>query len=142
MGSPRSRPAANWVRWLSNGWPDRWPLTQLARRLCRLGIHGRVDPLEHRCHGLAVLVAGEAHGVAQQVHDTGLTWAWGKTASMAWGKPFRPSTTVIKMSCTPRLSRSFGTLAQNLAPSLAWNHSPRTSRGGRGISDHLLSWID
>ena len=72
MGSPRSRPAANWVRWLSNGWPDRWPLTQLARRLCRLGIHGRVDPLQALGHLLAVFPSAEVQGMAHQMHDAGL----------------------------------------------------------------------
>jgi hypothetical protein len=40
------------------------------------------------------------------------TEAFGKTASIASGKPFRPSTTAIRMSSTPRAFRSFITLSQ------------------------------
>ncbi|VUX46776.1 conserved hypothetical protein [Candidatus Defluviicoccus seviourii] len=46
------------------------------------------------------------------------TWACGKTAVIASGKPFRPSTTAISTSSTPRLFSSFMTRSQNLAPSL------------------------
>ena len=41
------------------------------------------------------------------------TAACGKTAAIASGKPFRPSTTAIRMSSTPRAFKSFMTLSQN-----------------------------
>ena len=41
------------------------------------------------------------------------TAACGKTAAIAPGKPFRPSTTAIRMSSTPRAFKSFMTLSQN-----------------------------
>jgi len=59
--------------------------------------------------------------------DAGLTAACGKTASIASGKPFRPSTTAIRMSSTPRAFSSFITLSQNLAPSVVSIQSPRMS---------------
>src|ERR1700741_4380017 len=42
----------------------------------------------------------------------------GKTALMASGKPFRPSTTAIRMSWAPRFFSSFIARSQNLAPSV------------------------
>src|SRR5215212_6810904 len=45
------------------------------------------------------------------------TVASGKTAVIASGKPFRPSTTVIRTSSTPRFLSSFMTRSQNFAPS-------------------------
>ena len=45
------------------------------------------------------------------------TWAWGNTAVMASGKPFRPSTTAMRISSTPRFLSSVITRSQNLAPS-------------------------
>lgn len=53
-----------------------------------------------------------------QVHDAGLDIAWGKTALIASGKPFKPSTTAIRTSSTPRFFSSFITRSQNLAPSV------------------------
>ena len=41
----------------------------------------------------------------------------GNTPLIASGNPFRPSTTAIRMSSTPRFFNSFMTLSQNLAPS-------------------------
>jgi len=68
------------------------------------------------------------------------TLAFGKAASMASGKPFRPSTTAIhcpkgecqhslkgRMSSSPRSLRLFVLESQNLAPLLAAIHRPRTS---------------
>lgn len=46
------------------------------------------------------------------------TQAWGKTASIASGKPFRPSTQAIRTSRTPRCFSSVRTASQNLAPRL------------------------
>ena len=56
------------------------------------------------------------------------TTVLGKIASIASGKPFRPSTQQIRMSCTPRCLRSVRTCIQNFAPSVCWNHIPSTSR--------------
>ena len=55
------------------------------------------------------------------------TVASGKTAVIASGKPFRPSTTAIRMSSTPRFRSSFMTRSQNLAPSFCSSHRPKTS---------------
>src|ERR671933_489050 len=41
------------------------------------------------------------------------THAWGKVASIASGKPFRPSTQAIRTSPTPRRRRSLRTESQN-----------------------------
>ena len=41
-------------------------------QFCRLGINGRVDSLEGGRDSFAVFVAGEVHGMAQQVDDAGL----------------------------------------------------------------------
>jgi hypothetical protein len=51
----------------------------------------------------------------------------GKTALMASGKPFRPSTTAIRMSWAPRFFSSFITRSQNLAPSVCSIQMPRIS---------------
>lgn len=53
------------------------------------------------------------------------TLAFGKTAVIASGKPFRPSTTAISRSSTPWFS--FMTRSQNLAPSFCSSYSPGTS---------------
>ena len=50
-----------------------------------------------------------------------------RLASMASGKSFRPSTTAIRMSPTPRFLSSFITLSQNFAPSVFSIHKPSTS---------------
>src|SRR3954471_22840027 len=55
------------------------------------------------------------------------TVACGKTAVIASGKPFRPSTTAISRSSTPRFFSSFMTRSQNLAPSFCSSQSPRIS---------------
>src|SRR5262245_47816338 len=54
------------------------------------------------------------------------TMVRGKTAVMASGKPFRPSTTANRRSSTPRFLSSFMTRSQNLAPSVCSIHRPRT----------------
>jgi hypothetical protein len=46
------------------------------------------------------------------------TRVWGYTASMASGKPPRPSTHAMKMSLTPRFCTSVKTCSQNMAPSV------------------------
>ena len=53
--------------------------------------------------------------------------ASGKTARIASGKPFSPSTTAISMSSTPRFLSSFMTRSQNLAPSFCSIQRPRIS---------------
>src|SRR5215211_3641842 len=55
------------------------------------------------------------------------TMASGKTARIASGKLFRPSTTAISTSSTPRLLSSVMTRSQNFAPSVCSIHSPRIS---------------
>src|SRR3954469_13811009 len=55
------------------------------------------------------------------------TMASGKTAVIASGKPFRPSTTAISTSSTPRFLSSVMTRSQNLAPSVCSIQSPRIS---------------
>ena len=52
------------------------------------------------------------------------TQAWGKTASIASGKPARPSTQAIRTSSTPRWRRSLRTASQNLAPSVSCHQIP------------------
>src|SRR5215218_9304242 len=53
------------------------------------------------------------------------TMASGKTAVIASGKPFRPSTTAISTSSTPRFLSSVMTRSQNLAPSVCSIHGQR-----------------
>ena len=55
------------------------------------------------------------------------TVASGKTARIASGKPFRPSTTASRISSTPRFRSSFMTRSQNLAPSFCSSQRPRIS---------------
>lgn len=50
----------------------------------------------------------------------------GNTALIASGKPFRPSTTAIRMPAMPRFLSSFCTLSQNLAPSVCSIQMPST----------------
>lgn len=61
------------------------------------------------------------------------TVASGYTASIAAGKPLRPSTTVIGTSPTPLAFNSFITKSQNFAPSVCsihnhFNHHCRVTR--------------
>src|SRR5215204_4924635 len=51
----------------------------------------------------------------------------GKTALIASGKPFSPSTTAMRISPMPRFLSSFMTRSQNLAPSEVSIHRPRIS---------------
>src|ERR687894_552475 len=53
------------------------------------------------------------------------TVACGKTAVIASGKPFRPSTMAISTSSTPRFLISFMTRSQNLAPSFCSSPEPQ-----------------
>ena len=48
---------------------------------------------------------------------------------MGSGKPFRPSTTAMTMSWTPRVFNSFTTRSQNLAPSVCSIQMPRMLNG-------------
>ncbi|CUI56843.1 Uncharacterised protein [Achromobacter xylosoxidans] len=56
------------------------------------------------------------------------TFVRGKAMAMASARPFRPSTTAIRMSWHPRVLSSLKTLSQNLAPSVCSTHKPSTSR--------------
>ena len=53
--------------------------------------------------------------------------ALGKTALIASGNPFRPSTTAMRISSAPRVLSSFITRSQNLAPSVVSIQMPRIS---------------
>ncbi len=53
------------------------------------------------------------------------TTVYGNAAVMASGKPFRPSTTAIRMSAIPRFLSSFITRSENFAPSTCSIQSPR-----------------
>src|ERR1051326_6758419 len=55
------------------------------------------------------------------------TRVWGKTLSMASGKPVSPSTHAMKISLTPRFCSSVSTASQNLAPSFCESHIPSSS---------------
>src|SRR3954468_19475490 len=57
------------------------------------------------------------------------TCACGNTAVIASGKPFRPSTTAISTSSTPRFFSSVITRSQNLAPSVCSIHKPEDLLG-------------
>ena len=48
------------------------------------------------------------------------TSVFGNTELIASGKPLRPSTEAMSISCTPRLFKSVSTCNQNLAPSLSF----------------------
>jgi hypothetical protein len=56
------------------------------------------------------------------------THAFGNVASIASGKPLRPSTQAMRTSETPRQRRSLRTASQNFAPSVSCHQMPRTSR--------------
>jgi hypothetical protein len=53
------------------------------------------------------------------------THACGKVASIASGKPVRPSTQAITTSSTPRRLRSLRTERQNLSPSVSCHQDPQ-----------------
>jgi hypothetical protein len=67
----------------------------------------------------------EFQRMADQMNDASLNDRAGKTASIASRKPFRPSTTAIRMSPTPRFLSTFITLSQNFAPSVFSIHNIR-----------------
>jgi hypothetical protein len=54
--------------------------------------------------------------------------ACGKVASIASGRPLRPSTQAISTSATARRRGSLSTASQNLAPSVSCHQMPRTAR--------------
>ena len=86
-GSPRSRSVASSVPVPGIWRPDRCPRPRPVHSFCR--------------HGVAVLVAGKAHGMAREMPDAVWIWVCGKAASMYCGKPLRPSTAAMGMSRTP-----------------------------------------
>src|SRR5436309_10491445 len=61
--------------------------------------------------------------------------ACGKTASIASGKPVRPSVQTKSTSLTPRLRSSVMTLVQKRAPSLFSIQRPRQSRSPSSVTD-------
>ena len=71
----------------------------------------------------------EAKDIEARIRCTMQVWttAFGKTAMMASGKPFSPSTTAIKISAMPRFFSSIITRIQNFAPSVCSIQMPRTS---------------
>src|SRR5271169_6888936 len=62
------------------------------------------------------------------------TTVCGKTALMASGKPFRPSTTAIRMSWAPRVLSSLTTRSQNLPAQVTFYEA----RIGTTGTDHLV----
>src|SRR5215218_7656271 len=69
------------------------------------------------------------------------TMASGNTAVIASGKPFRPSTTAISTSSTPRLLSSVMTRSQNFAPSVCSIHSPRISLVPSARTEHHVDGL-
>src|SRR5208337_2585865 len=90
-------------------------------------VDGAVDVLQRRGDRLAVLIGGKLQAMPQKMDDAGLNRRFGKTATMASGKPLSPSTMAMRMSSTPRVFNSFMTRSQNLAPSFCSSHRPRIS---------------
>jgi len=90
---------------------------------------GRVNRPERLGERLALLPGSELHRVADQMDDAGRhhTVREGGGDRLGEALPFRPSTTAISTSLTPRALRSFMTLSQNLAPSGCSSHRPSTS---------------
>ena len=68
------------------------------------------------------------------------TTVCGKTALMASGKPFRPSTTAIRMSWAPRVLSSLTTRSQNLAPSVCSIQMPKNLLGA--VRQHAKRDVD
>ncbi len=112
-----------------------------------VGVLGLVDALERSRDRLAILVgcAGiVAEGRVSPQHKSSAlrirctmqvwTWARGKTAVMASGKPFRPSTTAMRMSSTPRFLSSVITRSQNLPPSSARRRMIRSMKWARAAA--------
>ena len=76
--------------------------------------------------------------MAQEMNDAGLDLRPGESRLDGLGEALEPvhdgnRSAQRRISRTPRLRRSFRTLARNLAPSFdaargPWNHKPRTSR--------------
>src|SRR5690606_21933423 len=66
------------------------------------------------------------------------TVVFGKTTLMASGRPFKPSTTAIRMSWQPRFLSSLKTLSQNFEPSVCSIHSPSTSRSPLAVSAGVI----
>jgi hypothetical protein len=65
--------------------------------------------------------------VPDHMHHAELNLSLRVTASIASGKPLRPSTHAMKMSETPRFFNSVTTCIQNFAPSFSAAHIPKTS---------------
>src|SRR5579859_5708730 len=66
--------------------------------LADLGIGRALDGPKRLRDVLAILPGGKIHGMADQVNDAGLNDGLRENRLMASGKPFRPSTTAIRMS--------------------------------------------
>lgn len=86
----------------------------LRRRQAGFGRLGTVDAAQRLGDGLEVLPRRKAHAVADKMDDAWLdNGLKGKTASIASGKPLRPSMTAIRISATPRFPCPFRTRSQN-----------------------------
>ena len=84
-----------------------------------VGVQGSVDRLEVSGDLLALAAWHVFQGVADEGDNGGCTVVLGKIASIASGKPFRPSTQQIRMSLTPRCLSSVKISIQNFAPSVS-----------------------
>lgn len=83
-------------------------------QFCRLGINGRVDSLEGGRDSFAVFVAGEVHGMAQQVDDAGLDPGLRKGGLDGLRKAFQP----VHDGDEDVLDAPIAQVAENLGPEL------------------------
>src|SRR5215213_7806773 len=105
--------------------PPRADIERVERRLAGFGVLGTV----RSSPAMALRSFQEANSMEWRIRCTMqvCTTVSGKTALIASGKPFSPSTTAMRISPMPRFLSSFMTRSQNLAPSEVSIHRPRIS---------------
>lgn len=92
------------------------------------------DQFQRGLDRLAVLPAGIVHRAAQQVHDAHPDLRLREHRVDRVREAFRPSTTVIRMSLTPRFLSPLTTRIQNFAPSVYSIQVPSTSLRRSGVT--------
>ena len=96
----------------------------------------RIDFPQVNRHRFAVFLKNIIQRISDHMDDAELVLGFGKTVSIAAGKPVNPSIQAIKMSLTPRFCNSVRTESQNLDDSFSVIHMPNNS-----FSSCNASWI-
>ena len=86
-----------------------------------------IDKLQVLHELFLVLTAHIFDGITDLMYDTELDIVSRYTLRIASGKPLRPSTQAIRISCTPQFCKSVSTLNQKFAPSFLDMYIPNRS---------------